>query len=62
VSEYEDKRIKCIDCQVDFTWTAGEQEYYKQKELFPPKRCTKCRLLRRQRVQGNVSVTKGDDF
>ena len=46
---YVDKTIKCSDCGADFTWTAGEQEFYTQKKLFPPKRCNKCRQIKKQR-------------
>lgn len=41
---FEDKTLTCIDCGNDFTFTAGEQEFYKQKGLDnEPKRCKDCR-------------------
>ena len=39
----KDKIIKCQDCQQDIPWTAGEQEFYKEKGLKPPLRCPMCR-------------------
>jgi len=40
----EDKMLKCRDCNKDFTWTKGEQEFYQQKGFEnPPSRCPDCR-------------------
>lgn len=41
----------CLDCGQPFPWTAGEQQFYADKGFLPPKRCEKCRLLKRQRMQ-----------
>ena len=39
-----DKTLKCIDCGEDFTFTAGEQEFYAAKGFTnEPKRCPECR-------------------
>ena len=43
----EDKIIKCKDCGQEFTFTVGEQEFYKQRELFTPVRCKSCRKARK---------------
>ena len=46
--EFQDRSIQCIDCHQDFTFTAGEQEFYERKgfrEL--PKRCKPCRDKRK---------------
>jgi len=40
---YEDKDIYCPDCKEDFVWTAGEQQFYEEREYTPPKRCKPCR-------------------
>lgn len=39
----KDKIIKCVDCQSEFAWTIGEQEFYLKKSLKPPIRCPICR-------------------
>ena len=42
--EFQDKTLTCIDCGNEFTFTAGEQEFYKEKGLEnEPKRCKECR-------------------
>ena len=43
----KDKRMPCLDCQVVFTFTAGEQRYFLFKGLSQPKRCPQCRLKRK---------------
>jgi hypothetical protein len=40
----EDRTLKCQDCGKDFVFTAGEQEFYKEKGFDnEPKRCKECR-------------------
>ena len=41
--------IHCCECQQEFTFTAGEQEFYSEKKFTPPKRCLKCRTARKIR-------------
>lgn len=38
-----DKTIQCQDCQQEFAFTAGEQEFYASKGLAEPKYCMICR-------------------
>jgi len=47
--KFQDIKCKCVDCQNEFTFTAGEQRMYQEKGLYPPKRCPTCRLLRKQK-------------
>ena len=50
-SEFEDKSINCIDCSRDFTWTAGEQAFFRDKKLQnPPKRCKDCKQAKNDRL------------
>ena len=42
-----DKILKCCDCGDEFTFTAGEQEWYIRKQLALPKRCKSCRLIKK---------------
>ncbi len=45
---FDDKTLKCRECGNDFTFTAGEQEFYQQKGLMnQPSRCPDCRARRR---------------
>lgn len=45
---FDDKTLKCRECGSDFTFTAGEQEFYQQKGLMnQPGRCPSCRSARR---------------
>lgn len=46
-----DKLIDCLSCGVTFLFTAGEQDYYTNKSLKPPKRCAPCRQIRREERQ-----------
>ena len=51
-SEFEDKSIPCIDCKEDFVWTAGEQLFFRDKELKnPPKRCKACKKAKNSRLE-----------
>jgi len=46
---YEDKTIVCKDCGEDFTFTAGEQEFYAEKGFQnEPQRCKPCRDAHKQ--------------
>lgn len=41
---YEDKTLKCKDCNQEFVFTAGEQEFYADKGFAnEPQRCKSCR-------------------
>lgn len=45
---YQDKVLTCRDCSQQFTFTAGEQEFYASKGLQnEPGRCPDCRAIRR---------------
>jgi len=47
--ELKDQVLVCVDCQKEFTFTAGEQQFFEQKGFTsPPKRCKGCRELRRR--------------
>ena len=35
-TELEDKTILCIDCNSDFTWSIGEQVFFRDKQLQNP--------------------------
>jgi hypothetical protein len=45
----EDIEIECKDCHQPFIFTAGEQEFFRENGLNPPKRCGMCRLAKKKR-------------
>ena len=45
----EDKTIVCKDCNNEFVFTAGEQEFYAEKGFSDPVRCKACRDARKAR-------------
>ena len=45
----QDKVIVCKDCGQEFTFTVGEQEFYKERGFDnEPFRCPACRRARKQ--------------
>ena len=45
---FQDEKLICEDCGVEFIFTSGEQEFYAEKGLInKPKRCPDCRKKRR---------------
>lgn len=47
---YQDKTLVCKDCGKEFTWTAGEQQFYAEKGFQnEPVRCKECRDAKKQR-------------
>jgi len=42
-----DKAINCVACGRKFTWSDGEQRFYRERGLVQPKRCPSCRAQRR---------------
>lgn len=51
---FEDKTIVCRDCNSEFLFTSGEQEFYQSKGLaHEPGRCPTCRaIFKRERGNG----------
>ena len=43
----QDIKIVCKDCCKEFTFTVGEQEFYKEKGFSNPVRCKDCREKRK---------------
>ncbi len=45
---FEDKTLTCVECGKEFVFTAGEQEFYAEKQYQnEPKRCKECRVARK---------------
>lgn len=50
---YQDRTLACVDCNVEFTFTAAEQEFYAKKGFTnDPKRCPTCRAAKKQQMGG----------
>jgi len=50
---FEDKTLQCKDCGCEFTFTAGEQEFYAEKGFEnEPQRCKECRSARKNGNRG----------
>ncbi|RRR70949.1 MAG: DUF1294 domain-containing protein [Candidatus Viridilinea halotolerans] len=43
-----DQQLVCKECGQVFTWAVGEQAFYRERGLQPPRRCAGCRAQRRQ--------------
>ena len=52
----EDKTLVCRDCEQEFTFTTGEQEFYLSHGLQnEPSRCPECRAARRRDRSGGYN-------
>jgi CxxC-x17-CxxC domain-containing protein len=49
--EFQDKTLTCRECGKPFAWTAGEQQFFREKELINiPARCNACRSARKAKL------------
>jgi len=53
---FRDEERTCVDCKHPYMWTEREQRFSHEKGYFPPKRCSRCRALRKQQ-RGEPDVT-----
>lgn len=50
---FQDITLTCKDCGEEFTFTAEEQEFYKEKGFEnQPQRCKACRMKKKQAFNG----------
>ena len=57
---FQDKTIQCADCGTDFSFTAGEQEFFQSKGFTnEPKRCPLCRKARKTDRNGSHGNSYG---
>jgi CxxC-x17-CxxC domain-containing protein len=53
---YQDKKLTCKECGVEFDFTASEQAFYEEKGFQnEPSRCPECRAARKARNNGRQS-------
>ena len=51
--EFQDRILNCVDCGTEFIWTAGEQQFFADKNFKnEPKRCKACKGKRAARPAG----------
>lgn len=51
---FEDKLLTCKECEVEFVFTAGEQEFYAEKGFQNnPSRCPDCRRRRKEEARSS---------
>jgi len=54
--EFQDRILQCVDCGAEFVWTAGEQQFFADKNFKnEPKRCKACKGKRASRPAGAVA-------
>lgn len=55
--DLHDMTIHCVDCDEDFTWTTGEQVFFRDKGLQnPPKRCKPCKQKKNERLDAILTA------
>jgi CxxC-x17-CxxC domain-containing protein len=52
-----DKTIVCRDCGTNFTFTAGEQEFFSSRGYTEPQRCPDCRAAKKAARGGGDSYS-----
>lgn len=59
--EFRDKVLRCIDCNEEFIFSAGEQVFFADKGLQnEPKRCKPCKVKKNERIAANTQVQAND--
>ncbi len=54
---FEDKTLTCKDCGNEFTFTAGEQEFYSERGFQnEPLRCRDCRNSRKEAIRATREI------
>lgn len=58
-----DRTLTCRDCDQEFTFTSGEQEFYTERGFSEPQRCPSCRQARKsQRNQDGGGYSSGGSY
>ncbi|TYQ16515.1 UNVERIFIED_CONTAM: putative zinc ribbon protein [Acetivibrio alkalicellulosi] len=58
-----DKTLTCKDCNVEFIFTEGEQNFYKEKGfLNEPQRCLSCRSAKKNQKRGFNNFPRAGSF
>lgn len=62
MSQYADRNITCRDCGKQFTFTAGEQEFYATRGFSEPSRCPDCRAARKSGRDSGSDYGRGGGY
>jgi hypothetical protein len=54
--EFEDIALLCADCNRNFIFGIGEQQFFWSKGLAKPKRCKTCRAIRKATIVSDRDV------
>lgn len=55
VPPLEARELVCVMCRQAFIWSAAEQAFYAEHVLAVPRRCPRCRAVRRHlRAEGKL--------
>jgi len=54
-----DTNLLCSDCRCQYTFTEGEQEFFKAKGFTPPTRCPECRSKRKAEKASGGGFSSG---
>src|SRR3954463_11873418 len=58
--EFQDRILSCVDCGAEFIWTAGEQQFFADKNFKnEPKRCKACKGKRAARPARGARGRRG---
>ena len=61
--EFQDKVLTCIDCGAEFTFTAGEQLFFYDKQFkHEPKRCKSCKSKRVAVLSASPTPGNGQQY
>lgn len=52
-----DETRECVTCKRKYIWSYGEQRFYRERRLSPPKHCPTCRTTRR--IRGTYPHAQG---
>ncbi len=56
----EDLQLMCSDCGQAFTFTAEDQEYFRERGYSSPKRCKPCRLAKKNEQSNGGGSYRGE--
>lgn len=54
MQKFEDQTRTCSDCHVEYKWDVKDQLFAERNGWLPPKRCPRCREIRKQRRHANT--------
>jgi CxxC-x17-CxxC domain-containing protein len=60
---FEDKTLRCVECDTEFIFTASEQQFYAEKGFtHEPRRCVPCRRARKAQGSGGGGGGEGREM